>query len=290
MDEITSNYNARNKYIHYIVPNNKVDMGLIQLGYHKCNPGYGYGPLIRDHFLLHFVKKGCGIFQLGNKTYKIVEGECFMIFPHQIAYYESSVDNPWEYYWIGYTGFNADTYTENAGFRYNHEIRKIVNENEIFGEFDKILAQGFSTGNNLLYKSLLFLIMHHLTITSGETKEDNRLLHKSTTKYAHDEYVELIIKIIGTSYQEKISIEKIADKLSIHRSYLSNLFKKETGQSIKHYLLTYRINKAMSKMLDKNKSISEIATETGFTDPLYFSRLFKQHVGYSPSEYRKNIL
>ncbi len=290
MDEVNVRFDAFNKYIHFLKPNKNVDLGIIQLGYQQCEPGYGYGPMVRDHFLIHFVKKGSGILQIGNKTYKVVSGECFLIFPHQIAYYESSTDNPWEYYWIGFIGFSAQSFIEQAGIDYNSPIRNILAVNEIFDAFDKIVRGNLNPGNGLLYNSTLYFILHHLTVTADKLNPNSRLIHKRSAKYGQEEYAQIIIKIIETSYKENISIENIAEKLSINRSYLSNLFKNQTGQSIKQYLLTYRLNKAMAKMLDKSKTITEIAMETGFTDPLYFSRIFRQRVGQSPSKYRRNIL
>ena len=62
--------------------------------------------------------------------------------------------------------------------------------------------------------------------------------------------------------------------------------KKETGKSAQEYIQEKLIDIAKEKVFDVSKSISEIAYEMGFKYPAHFTRLFKQHVGKSPNEYR----
>ena len=83
------------------------------------------------------------------------------------------------------------------------------------------------------------------------------------------------------------SIEKIAEKITVSQRYLSDTLKRETGKTTTEHLHLYLINEAKNRLLQPNKSISEVAYELGFEYPPYFSRLFKKKEGISPSEYRE---
>lgn len=82
------------------------------------------------------------------------------------------------------------------------------------------------------------------------------------------------------------SVGYCAQQLNLSASYFGELVKKETGQSAQDYIHTKVIEVAKEKVLHVGKSISEVAYEMGFKYPQHFTRLFKQHVGQSPQEYR----
>ncbi|MGC6420704.1 MAG: helix-turn-helix domain-containing protein [Chitinophagales bacterium] len=83
------------------------------------------------------------------------------------------------------------------------------------------------------------------------------------------------------------SIKELGDKMGMSSHYLSELLKKETGQSAKSHLQSHIIEKAKNLLLSTNSSISEVAYILGFEYPQHFSKLFKLKTGFSPKEYRK---
>jgi len=82
------------------------------------------------------------------------------------------------------------------------------------------------------------------------------------------------------------SVTYCAEELHLSPKYFGDLIKKETGKSAQEYIHLKIIDVAKEKIFDATKSISEVAYELGFKYPAHFSRMFKQHVGYSPNEYR----
>ena len=82
------------------------------------------------------------------------------------------------------------------------------------------------------------------------------------------------------------SVAYCAGELHLSASYFGDLVKKETGRTAQEYIQTKVIDLAKEKIVDHNKSVSEIAYELGFKYPQHFTRLFKQKVGKSPHEYR----
>ena len=71
-------------------------------------------------------------------------------------------------------------------------------------------------------------------------------------------------------------------------SYLSKLFKQETGLTLTDYMIEIRIRKAKQLLKDApDLKIHEIGTEVGYPDPAYFNKLFKKVVGVTPNEYKR---
>lgn len=82
------------------------------------------------------------------------------------------------------------------------------------------------------------------------------------------------------------SVAYFADELNLSANYFGDLIKKETGQSAKDYILFKTISIAKEKVFEDGKTVNEIAYELGFKYPQHFTRLFKEKVGCTPSEYK----
>jgi two-component system response regulator YesN len=89
-------------------------------------------------------------------------------------------------------------------------------------------------------------------------------------------------------FEHPIKLKDIADYIHINSSYLSRLYKDKTNKTITQYLRDLRIEKAKALIAEGNNKTYAIASLVGFEDPAYFSYVFKQQTGYSPSQY-KNI-
>lgn len=93
--------------------------------------------------------------------------------------------------------------------------------------------------------------------------------------------------MIKEYYQQGITLEEIARKLSVSEEYLSSQIKVETGKNFTEIMRVLRIGKIKSLLLLSEMSINQIATEVGFSNAKYMSRVFRAETGLSPSEYRK---
>jgi len=82
------------------------------------------------------------------------------------------------------------------------------------------------------------------------------------------------------------SVAYCAAELNLSANYFGDLIKKETGTSAKDYILNKLIDTAKTKVLERDKTVNQIAYELGFKYPQHFMRLFKDKVGYTPSEYK----
>lgn len=91
---------------------------------------------------------------------------------------------------------------------------------------------------------------------------------------------------IHQHFAEPLPIADVAGFACLSSSYLSFLFKRETGYTLTHYIDKLRMDNAKELMVMTSKSVKEISFLVGYTDQNYFSRIFKKHEGISPVEYR----
>lgn len=277
-------------YINFGQYNEDMLLPLVQVGWHQTQKGYGYGPLIRDHWLLHFVKKGTGIVQVEDMEYEVGKSQIFAIRPHQITYYESSEENPWEYYWIGFDGKWAEQVMKDIGFiQENSIVVQIQNPDVVFEIFLKMrerMRSYIREGSSALglcgcvYEIFQVLSEENTCVISEGVRKENLLQNK---------YADMLISIIDNSFSEKISIQALADRLHLNRSYMSELFTKSTGISIQSYIIDKRLQWAAVMLQKPERTIQSIAIACGYSDSLYFSRAFRQKFGISPTKYRKEI-
>lgn len=97
------------------------------------------------------------------------------------------------------------------------------------------------------------------------------------------------IDYIENNFAKDISLDEISQELNLSSYYFSKLFKEEKGEGFVEYLNTRRVNEAKELMKNPDKSIKEISSESGYSDPNYFSRIFKKYTGMTPTEYRDRL-
>lgn len=103
-------------------------------------------------------------------------------------------------------------------------------------------------------------------------------------------YVEQIQNYVRQHYIDGFTSAQIQEVCGLSYKYAGTLFKEVTGQTIKEYQCTLRLRKAEQLLKETNKSITEIAQLTGFSDVFYFSKIFHRKKGCPPGEYRKTYI
>lgn len=148
--------------------------------------------------------------------------------------------------------------------------------------------------------------VYHLT---GVRKNngDNEIEHLETVKELEEYICNLLLEeksenkssyiakkvsdYIREHYSENdLSIKKIADVVYLTPTYLSNLYKKQTGITVGQYLTEVRMECAVQLLKDPKWKLYQIAAMVGFEDANYFAKIFKKKKGVTPSEYREKIV
>ena len=141
--------------------------------------------------------------------------------------------------------------------------------------FDRIPVE------NIILKTTKDFKDNHL-----ELDKDDLVVKLIQNNYQKEDYIDFVKSYIENHYKERILLSDIALLIHVSYSYLSNIFSKTMNISFTQYLLKYRLNKSKELLL-KNHSVKEVAINVGFTDSMQFSKMFKKHIGISPSEYKE---
>lgn len=119
------------------------------------------------------------------------------------------------------------------------------------------------------------------------TSFEQWLCDSSTNRYRQD--VIDIIDYIDNNIASKINLKMICDNFNMNESYLSRLFKNQTGKNLIYFINEKKMQKAKQFLQNPNLSIKEVSTMVGIEDQFYFNKVFKKFYDTSPSEYRKNM-
>lgn len=112
----------------------------------------------------------------------------------------------------------------------------------------------------------------------------------STGSQDHTHYlIKKAYEYIEDNFKREISLNEISEELNLSSYYFSKLFKDETGEGFVEYLTRKRVEKAKEMLKDPDKSIKETGCECGYSDPNYFSRIFKKATGMTPTEYKERV-
>ena len=245
-------------------------------GFQKCPPGYRWGPGVRDHYLLHYVVSGQGTYEVEGRTFVLHGGDVFLAPPDVPICYQADAADPWEYYWVGFSGPAAPLLLAQTGFAQGRGVlHPPAGEQLRQGLLDIYKARGTDYPSAVrmagYLQALLGLLMEDLPRRSGA----------SLSLYARQGAA-----FLQQNYSRSVSVEETARQAGVSRSCLYRAFQEEFGCSPSAYLTHYRIQRACQLLRHSRLPIGTVAASVGFDDPFYFSRAFHREVGLSPTAYR----
>lgn len=255
-----------------------VELSIFNCGHEHCLPGYTWGPGVRDHYLIHLVVAGKGVYQVNGAAYQVQGGDLFLAKPSQLITYAADEVEPWEYYWVGFNGACANKLVQQTPFSEAAPVHHCKELNAVQEALYNIyLSRGPEPQCEALMTGYLYIFMANLM------KEARAIMPNVGS--SSSQYVLSAIKYIQFNYSHDISVDDIAKAVGVSRSHLYRVFMANVGQSPIDYLTDYRISEACSLLKSSNLSIAEIAISVGFFDQFYFSRVFKKIKGVPPSKY-----
>ncbi|WP_168120655.1 AraC family transcriptional regulator [Paenibacillus sp. HB172176] len=248
---------------------------------------------------LLLVHQGIGSVIVNQKTYELRPGMLFFFRPLQLhkVYIESSESNPYERsvfhfqpqlmeaYLAAFPTLR-DLYTRmKEGFiiEQGFEVSAYKEELEQASEIFQDGREAASTSGGGEEQAALYLLHILSVLQRSGLAEDRR---EAVKQLRHSDQV---LQWIESHYQEPFRMDKLANELHLSKSYLSRLFKEETGSSITGYLIARRIRQACSLLHSSEQSIELIGEQVGLSNVSYFIQLFKKVMGISPHQYRLKL-
>lgn len=96
-------------------------------------------------------------------------------------------------------------------------------------------------------------------------------------------------QFIECNYDKNISLNDIAEKMKVHKGYLSRIFKEQVGENLMNYIINKKIKKSKELLAETTMRLNDISTSLGFTTVQYFCMVFKKYTRMSPQEYKKAV-
>lgn len=235
-----------------------------------------------------YLAKGSQEYFVGEDTFKLYGGDVFVSFPDEVHGTGNVPEEKGTLYWMvlkhpekgkEYLGLNCSDAEElfnrllqlpNRLFKGSIECERLLHRiiQTYFYSQDTLTKMEL---NNLLISFLLHVIR------AGE-KNQTRI---------YSERISEIIHYIDDNLFDILDLEDLADKCNLSVSRFKHLFKEETGIPPAEYIIRQKVEKAQVLIEEQKLSIKNIAYDLGFSSPAYFSTVFKQYNGYSPTSHTK---
>ncbi|MFR1435625.1 MAG: AraC family transcriptional regulator [Acutalibacteraceae bacterium] len=223
-------------------------------------------------FTAGLVTGGDGILHTMQRDYALAAGDLFFTFPAVPFALENRKELTYMY--ITFLGLRANRIFERLGVTKASQVFSGYGHLTAFWEDALMLA----TGNNIdmLAESVLLFTFSNMC----------RTMEQPIPAPRSAELVAAVKKYVDEQYSDpELSLESVGRLYSYNIKYLSGLFKKVMGTCFMEYLQTIRIQHACELMQQGLTTIKDIARLSGYKDPLYFSKVFKERMGMSPKQH-----
>lgn len=222
-------------------------------------------------YKMHLVVGGEGRIHTLHGAFDLKCGDVFFTWPSMSCAIESGED--FEYMYISCIGLRMRELMDRIG---------ITSTNFIFedmGELEPIWASSIIDDKSILNLRCEGILLYSFSVLGEQTAERRK---------ENDDIVQRAKKYIDDNFDDgTLSLERLSDELSYNKKYISGVFKRRLGIGITQYITRLRVQYACTLVDGGFTSVSDIAVRCGFSDPLYFSRVFKSVIGTSPKEYIK---
>lgn len=239
---------------------------------------------LRDRILGHYaavwITAGTAWFHSGpTGDRELAAGTLYWLFPTVVHSY-SPVNGPWSVHWLIFDGPVAAAFERQGFLSPSDPFVNVGTDPEIARLFAKIESVFLNSGP--LSVPLAAALTYQLVVLAHGI--DTGLMGEGAGN--SQSVVARAVRAIETETATPLDPEALAARLHTGYSTLRRQFRAQTGYSLKEYMLRTQLKRAKNLLALSPLSVEQIAAETGFADPFYFSRLFKKRVGVSPTTFR----
>ncbi len=231
-------------------------------------------------YLIMLTLSGKGIYTIDNTTYNLSPGDLVFVdsmIPHSHKTHQSTKN--WEILWVQFNGICAHGYYTQCMTNSPRVIK--TQENLQIPKFlKKLLAinKTRSVGNEIVSSQILTNLLTEILFCA------NSIL---SSKICIPDYIKIALSDIDLNFAKELNLEYFSEKLHISKYYFAKEFKKYTGYSPIDYIINTRLNHAKEYLKYSHLAVSDISEIVGFGSACHFISSFRQKVGITPLQFRK---
>jgi len=245
-------------------------------GYHFT---WANGRILQE-YQINYITEGEGIMETRDGTYPVREGSLILLRPNVWHRYRPLKQTGWMEHYVGFIGEIADKIMQSAELLAESHVIQIGFQESIMNSFQEIFNHAVSErpGYHQVCSGLVVQILGQIISIKKSENFRHSILEKAIQKAC---------LIIRDNPAKNLNIEELARDLNINYSLFRKAFKKYTGLSPMQYHTALRMKQAVYLLTNTDLSVKEISFNLGFCSVFYFSKLFKEKTGSTPSDYRK---
>ena len=235
---------------------------------------------VLDGFALLYISSGEGKFESRPDFTTTVEaGDSFLLFPGVWHRYAPKAETGWHEHWIGFDGDIIRRWFRHRFISQKAPVLKINAEDTVLATFSRVM-RSIRANRPALQQILAGATAYLLGLFYSAQQA------QPAAEMPHSNAIEMAIARIQTDYAVELNMSLLAQELGVGYRWFRSTFTAHTGLSPHQYLLEFRLVRARNLLAESELSIKEIAMQTGFEDEHYFSRLFRQKMNVTPSQWR----
>ncbi|CQR45947.1 Arabinose operon regulatory protein [Paraliobacillus sp. PM-2] len=254
------------------------------VGWYICEPTYN---ITRDHFFgfqIKYVISGKGTVMWRGKTYQVEQGNIFFLDLNQPHSYYADPEDPFKLLWVHFGGVKTEDYFHllegnNCPIFQLDESEKV--KNNLWNLYHIFKAK--QVGHEAVASSIITAMLTDMIVHKMQGGTTNHFL--KTPKYP--KIVQHAIYYIESEFDKTLTLDQIANEVSLSQFHFTRIFKQATGYSVMEYLQKFRINHAKFLLTNKDMSVGEVSEKCGFSDQSYFGKLFKRYENQTPRQYKR---
>jgi AraC-like DNA-binding protein len=233
-----------------------------------------------EEYQVIYITNGQGIFESENfPQAKVKAGTMIILFPNEKHRYKPDSNTGWDEYWVGIKGAIIDNLLSAGYLSPTNPCHYIGFNDGVISLYNLIIEKTKEERSG--YQPFVSGIVLHL-IGNCHSIIKQSIVENSEEQVVIDRARLLFRSNIKNSY----SPEQAAKELNVGYSWFRKRFKSYTGLSPGQYYLQLKIEKAKDFLTNSNMRIKEISIELNFDSTLYFSKIFKEKTGFTPTDYR----
>ena len=259
-------------------------VNLIVAAFTKCPLTWKDVDYIPDYNKFYFICDGEGWLKIGGEEYYPKPGQLYLMPAGVRQSYSAVSPNTFTKYWCHFTAkigeLNLFDIIKVEDFI---EVRDYILIESLFRKM--ILSKGSGEITSVLRtnSAILELISYFLENSAAETVD--------LAKTESFKRLNIITDYIEKNIKENISIEELAQVVHLHPNYLIRFFRKHLGITPIHYINRRRIEEAKRLIIasGSDETLSDLSSKVGINDIYYFSKLFKEYTGFTPTQFKKMV-